>query len=147
MRHNGLRLIGLDLFLSSLVAARAASGSREKGQDPNHRRWACLLPESHQLLYRLSELSYSSRSRGSPDACNGTDLRSAGRKKSSFLVNFMHDELVLEVREDLVDEVSRLILDEMIGAFLELFKPYNPESVAQGLIEVGVAYNYAQVKC
>ncbi|HEX2236788.1 MAG TPA: hypothetical protein VHJ19_00130, partial [Gammaproteobacteria bacterium] len=69
------------------------------------------------------------------------------RKKSSFLVNFMHDELVLEVREDLVDEVSRLILDEMIGAFLELFKPYNPESVAQGLIEVGVAYNYAQVKC
>jgi hypothetical protein len=39
-----------------------------------------------------------------------------------------------------------LLEDEMTGAFLELFKAYNPESVAQGLVEVGAGYNYAQAK-
>jgi len=62
------------------------------------------------------------------------------------LVNFVNDELVLEVREDLLDEVSCLLVNEMTGVFLELFKPYNPESMAQGLVEVGSGYNYAQVK-
>jgi DNA polymerase I len=68
------------------------------------------------------------------------------RKLPAFLVNFVHDELVLEVQEDLIDEVSLLLIDEMTGAFLELFKGYNPESVAQGLVEVGAGYNYAQAK-
>jgi len=53
---------------------------------------------------------------------------------------------VLEVREDLTDEVSSLLEDEMTGAFLMLFRPYNPEPVARGLVEVGGGANYAQVK-
>ena len=68
------------------------------------------------------------------------------RKLPACLVNFVHDELVLEVREDLVDEASSLLEDEMSRAFLKLFKPYNPEPVAQGLVEVGGGANYAQVK-
>jgi DNA polymerase I-like protein with 3'-5' exonuclease and polymerase domains len=68
------------------------------------------------------------------------------RKLPAFLVNFIHDELVLEVREDLVDEASFLLEDEMSRTFLKLFKPYNPEPVAQGLVEVGAGYNYAQAK-
>jgi hypothetical protein len=68
------------------------------------------------------------------------------RRLPAFLVNFVHDELVLEVREDLLDDVSCLVVDEMIGAFLELFKPYNPELVIRGLVEVASGYNYAQVK-
>jgi DNA polymerase-1 len=67
-------------------------------------------------------------------------------KLPAFLINFVHDELVLEVRDDLIDEVSCLTQDEMTGAFLELFKAYNPESIAHGLVEVGAGYNYAQVK-
>ena len=68
------------------------------------------------------------------------------RKTPAFLVNFVHDELVLEVRADLVDEVSSLLEDEMSRAFLMLFRPYNPEPVARGLVEVGGGANYAQVK-
>jgi DNA polymerase I-like protein with 3'-5' exonuclease and polymerase domains len=45
------------------------------------------------------------------------------RELPAFLVNFVHDESVLEVRADLVDEASLLLRDEMTGAFLYLFKP------------------------
>jgi DNA polymerase I-like protein with 3'-5' exonuclease and polymerase domains len=58
----------------------------------------------------------------------------------------VHDELVLDVRTDLVDEVSSLVVNEMTGAFLELFEPYNPEPVARDLVEVGTGFNYAQAK-
>jgi DNA polymerase-1 len=68
------------------------------------------------------------------------------RKLPAFLVNFIHDELVLEVREHLVDEVSSLLIDEMTSAFLELFKLYKPEPVAWGLVEVGAGCNYALAK-
>jgi len=61
-------------------------------------------------------------------------------------VNFVHDELVLEVRADRVDEISSLLVDEMTEAFLALFKPYTPEPVARGLVEVGSGCNYAQAK-
>jgi hypothetical protein len=69
-----------------------------------------------------------------------------GQQLPALLVNFVHDELVLEVREHLVDEVSSLPLDEMTGAFLDLCKPYNPESVARGMMEIDVGCNYAQTK-
>jgi DNA polymerase I-like protein with 3'-5' exonuclease and polymerase domains len=61
-------------------------------------------------------------------------------------VNFIHDELVLEVCEDLVDEVSSLVVDAMTSACLALFEPYKPELVARGLAEVGIGCNYAQTK-
>jgi hypothetical protein len=38
------------------------------------------------------------------------------------------------------------LADEMTGAFLQLFKPYNPELVARDLVEVGTGFNYAQAK-
>ena len=69
------------------------------------------------------------------------------RKLPAFLVNFVHDKLVLEVRADRVEEVSFLVKDEMTEAFLALFRPYNPQLVARELVEVGAGYNYAQVKC
>jgi DNA polymerase I len=68
------------------------------------------------------------------------------RELPAFLVNFVHDELVLEVRADRVDEVSSLVIDEMSGAFLELFEPYKPEPVARGLVEVYASSNYLQAK-
>ncbi|HKH20026.1 MAG TPA: hypothetical protein VKB53_03835 [Gammaproteobacteria bacterium] len=68
------------------------------------------------------------------------------RKTPAFLVNFVHDELVLEVREDLTDEISSCLADEMTSAFLQLFKPYNPEPLARDLVEVGTGFNYARAK-
>jgi DNA polymerase I-like protein with 3'-5' exonuclease and polymerase domains len=61
-------------------------------------------------------------------------------------MNFVHDELVLEVRADLVDKASALVVDQVTKAFLEVCGSYNPEPVAQGLVEVGSGCNYAQVK-
>jgi hypothetical protein len=58
----------------------------------------------------------------------------------------VHDELVLEVRADPVNEASSLLEDEMTDAFLEVFKPYKPAPVARGLVEVGVGANCAHVK-
>jgi DNA polymerase I len=68
------------------------------------------------------------------------------RKLPAFLVNCVHDELVLEVRADPVNEASSLLEDEMTDAFLEVFKPYKPAPVARGLVEVGVGANCAHVK-
>jgi DNA polymerase I-like protein with 3'-5' exonuclease and polymerase domains len=64
----------------------------------------------------------------------------------AHLINFIHDELVLEVRKDTVDDVGGLLIHEMTQAFLDLFKAYQPESMAQGLVEIGVGTNYAEVK-
>jgi hypothetical protein len=61
-------------------------------------------------------------------------------------VNFVHNELVLEVRADPVNEASSLLEDETTRAFLNLFKPYKPAPVVRGLIEVGVGANCAHVK-
>jgi DNA polymerase I-like protein with 3'-5' exonuclease and polymerase domains len=68
------------------------------------------------------------------------------RSLPAFLINFVHDELVLEVREDLVEEVSSLLIDAMTGAFLDLFKSYNSEPIIGWLVEIGVGANYAQAK-
>jgi DNA polymerase I-like protein with 3'-5' exonuclease and polymerase domains len=64
----------------------------------------------------------------------------------AHMINFIHDELVLEVREDVVDDVRELLRHEMTGAFLDLFKAYQPESMVRGLVEVGVGTNYAEVE-
>jgi DNA polymerase I-like protein with 3'-5' exonuclease and polymerase domains len=74
------------------------------------------------------------------------DSQLALRKLPAFLVNFVHDELVLEVRANLVDEVPSLLKDKMTGAFLTLFKLCKPELMARELVDVGAGYNYAQVK-
>jgi DNA polymerase I len=64
----------------------------------------------------------------------------------AYLVDFIHDELVLEVREDVVPNVRELLRHEMTRAFLDLFKSYKPESLYRGLVEVGVGQNYADAK-
>jgi DNA polymerase I-like protein with 3'-5' exonuclease and polymerase domains len=64
----------------------------------------------------------------------------------AHLVNFVHDELVLEVREDLVEKVSALVKDAMTNAFLDLFKDYDPVPLTRGLVEVGVGRSYADAK-
>ncbi len=56
-------------------------------------------------------------------AIQGIYAKLVERRLPAFLVNFVHDELVLEVREDLLDEVSCLVVDEMTGAFLSYSKP------------------------
>jgi DNA polymerase I-like protein with 3'-5' exonuclease and polymerase domains len=45
------------------------------------------------------------------------------RRLPPFLINFVHDALVLEVPGNLLDEVSCLVVDEMTGAFLSYSKP------------------------
>jgi len=64
----------------------------------------------------------------------------------AHLVNFVHDELVLEVRADLVEQVRGLVQDAMTTAFLELFTDYDPAPLANGLVEIGVGQNYAEAK-
>jgi hypothetical protein len=65
-----------------------------------------------------------------------------------YLINFIHDELVLEVREDVVEDVRELLVQvqEMTQAFLDLFASFRPEAMAQGLVEVGKGQNYAETK-
>jgi DNA polymerase-1 len=64
-----------------------------------------------------------------------------------YLVNFVHDELVLEVREAAAEEISTLLRDQMVQAFLDLFKEH-PEAglIAHGLVEVRSGPNYAELK-
>ena len=64
----------------------------------------------------------------------------------AHLVNFIHDELVLEVREDLVEEVSALVRDKMPGAFLDLFQDFDPAPIARDLVEVKAGMSYAEAK-
>ena len=75
-------------------------------------------------------------------------VHSALRQKDlpAHLINFVHDDLVLEVREDVVDVVRELLRHEMTEAFLDLFRSYQPESMTQGLVEVGWGMNYAEAK-
>jgi hypothetical protein len=64
----------------------------------------------------------------------------------AYLINFIHDELVLEVREDVVEDVRELLVQEMTQAFLDLFASFRPEAMAQRLVEVGKGQNYAETK-
>ena len=64
----------------------------------------------------------------------------------AFLVNFVHDELVLEARADCVEEISQLLVSQMTEAFLELFTDHDPEPLSSGLVEVGTGPNYAEAK-
>ncbi|MDP6415144.1 MAG: DNA polymerase [Gammaproteobacteria bacterium] len=67
------------------------------------------------------------------DAINGV---------SAFLINFVHDELVLEVRDDAIEQISAILREEMTAAFTEFF----PDSTPHGLIEIGIGDNYAEAK-
>ena len=67
-------------------------------------------------------------------------------KVPAYLVNFVHDELVLEVREDVVDEVKTLVQQTMTQAFLDLFKDYDPQPLSRDLVDVGIGHNYAEAK-
>jgi DNA polymerase I len=49
--------------------------------------------------------------------------RLVAQKLPAFLVTFIHDELVLEVPADLVDEVSSLEVDKMTGALWRCSNP------------------------
>ena len=64
----------------------------------------------------------------------------------AYLVNFVHDELVLEVQAEAAEDVSGLVRGEMTRAFIELFEDYPADSLAHGLVEVGTGANYAEVK-
>jgi DNA polymerase I-like protein with 3'-5' exonuclease and polymerase domains len=64
----------------------------------------------------------------------------------AYLINFIHDELVLEVREDVVEDVRELLVQEITQAFLDLFASFRPEAMAQRLVEVGKGQNYAETK-
>ncbi len=64
----------------------------------------------------------------------------------AHLINFVHDELVLEVRKDTVDDVGGLLIHEITQAFLDLFKPYRPETMMRHLVEVIDGQNYPETK-
>ena len=64
----------------------------------------------------------------------------------AYLINLIHDELVLEVREDVVADVSELLTHKMTQAFLDLFKSYQSESMSRRLVEVGAGPSYAETK-
>ena len=64
----------------------------------------------------------------------------------AHLVNFIHDEIVVEVREDLAADVSNLVQDAMVGAFLDLFQAFDPAPLTRGLVEIGVGQSYAETK-
>lgn len=79
-------------------------------------------------------------------AIQRTHTALTGAKLPAYLVNFVHDELVLEVRTDVLAEVAALVQEVMTGAYLDLFKDHDPKSLARGLVEVGMGPNYAEAK-
>ena len=60
----------------------------------------------------------------------------------AYMINFVHDELVLEVREDAIDQLSTILKEEMTAAFTDFF----PDAATDGLVEIGVGDNYAEAK-
>jgi len=67
--------------------------------------------------------------------------------KDVHLINFVHDELVLEVAEDRVEDVTSQLILAMTDAFLGLFGRFPvANKMAQGLVEVGAGLNYADAK-
>jgi DNA polymerase-1 len=58
------------------------------------------------------------------------------------LVNCVHDEVVVEAREDLVEEVKHCIETAMVSGFLRVF----PEGITRDLVEVGLGYSWAEAK-
>ena len=54
--------------------------------------------------------------------------------------------MVLEVRENYVNEILQLLVSIMTDSFLALFKDYDPEALSSSLVELGVGLNYAEAK-
>jgi hypothetical protein len=55
-------------------------------------------------------------------------LSAVKQRLPAYLVNFVHDELILEFWEDIVTDVRELLIYKKTQSFLDLFKSYRPGS-------------------
>ena len=60
----------------------------------------------------------------------------------TWLVNCVHDEVVVDAHENDVEIVSKMIVDSMEDALLQVF----PEASTKDLVEVGVGDNWTEAK-
>lgn len=67
-------------------------------------------------------------------------------RRWGYLVNFVHDELVLEVQADVLDEARALVQEAMTSAILHLFRDVDPAPLAKDLVEIGVGPNDTEAK-
>lgn len=62
--------------------------------------------------------------------------------KKAYLVNVVHDELILEVKEGKEKKAASILEDCMYNAFLKIF----PDGPTRNLVEVNTGYNWLEVK-
>ena len=86
---------------------------------------------NHPIQGAAAEITLSALARITPLLCG--DCR---------LVNVVHDEILLEVREDKVDCFKELVIDAMESAFLDVFPESNP--YLKNLVEAGVGKNWEE---
>jgi DNA polymerase-1 len=60
------------------------------------------------------------------------------------LVNVIHDEILLEVRQEIAEECAQKAKEAMIAAFLDVFP--NSEPYLKGLVEAKIGKNWAEAK-
>ncbi len=140
------------VFDSTYAALRWWQGEQQR--DAQSRGWI-KTPGGRRVSFRDPADCYTD-SRNYPIQAAAADLQLLAiqrthaalveAKAPAYLVNFVHDELVLEVREDALSEVAALVQAAMTGAFLDLFKDHDPEPLARGLVEVGSGPNYGEAK-
>lgn len=140
------------VFDSTYAALRWWQGEQQR--DAQSRGWI-KTPGGRRVSFRDPADCYTD-SRNYPIQAAAADLQLLAiqrthaalveAKAPAYLVNFVHDELVLEVREDVLSEVAALVQAAMTGAFLDLFKDHDPEPLARGLVEVGSGPNYGEAK-
>lgn len=140
------------VFDATYAALRWWQGEQQR--DAQSRGWI-KTPSGRRVSFRDPTDCYTD-SRNYPIQAAAADLQLlaiqrthaalTAAKLPAYLVNFVHDELVLEVREDVLADVEALLQTTMTGAYLDLFKDRNPEPLARGLVEVGSGLNYAAAK-
>jgi len=140
------------VFDSTYAALRWWQGEQQR--DAQSRGWI-KTPGGRRVSFRDPQDCYTD-SRNYPIQAAAADLQLLAIQRThaaltaanlpAYLVNFVHDELVLEVREEALAEVTALLHKAMTGAFLDLFKDHDPEPLAHGLVEVGSGPSYGEAK-
>ena len=140
------------VFDSTYAALRWWQGEQQR--DAQARGWI-KTPGGRRVSFRDPQACYTD-SRNYPIQAAAADLQLLAIQRThaallaahapAYLVNFVHDELVMEVREDAREAVAVLVQEAMTGAYLDLFKDHDPEPLARGLVEVGSGPNYAEAK-
>ncbi len=70
------------------------------------------------------------------------DLEKKSRQYNFSLLNTVHDEVVLEIEENSENEISKVVEESMVNAYLSVF----PNGITNKLVGIGCGINWAEAK-